>query len=439
MGGDTLTGGRGTNNLILATAGTVNLSGVSGFTIDLDAGNNTVTVTDTTLSGGPVGIFDGGTGTTTISANGTLDTKASKGKTLVYFAGTGTDSLTGGFENDTVFVSATAVGGDTFIGGSGTNTLVLTTAGTVNLGGVKDFGNIDLAAANNSVSLTDTTLSGGTVTLFDGASGNNTVVASDTTASTGKTLTHFTGSGTDSFAGGFANDTLFVSATAVGGDTLTGGSGANTLDMTTVGAVNLGRVSNFGKIDLAGGGTNTVTVTDTTLSGGTIAIFDGTNSNNTVSAAGDTAASKGKTLVYFENSGTDSFAGGFENDIIVAGAAMSSSDSFVFIADNLGTQTIDNFRPSTDSLLVYGIHAANGFDLGPTDNGLNPLSPTAIDPTIFIANAAGTFTSSSQRFAYDTTNGDLVYGASGSMGPERTIAIFNGATSLTADNILFEH
>ena len=51
--------------------------------------------------------------------------------------GTGTDSFTGGFENDTVHVAAAAVGGDKLTGGSGNNTLVLTSAGTVSLGGVE--------------------------------------------------------------------------------------------------------------------------------------------------------------------------------------------------------------------------------------------------------------------------------------------------------------
>ena len=177
---------------------------------------------------------DGASGNDSISA--ASDTSASKGKTLTYVTGSGTDSFTGGFENDTVHVSAAAVGGDTLTGGSGTNTLVLTSAGTLSLGGVSKFGTIDLAAGNSTVTVTDTTLSGGSVTINDGASGNNTIsAAGDTSASKGKTLTYYTGSGTDSFTGGFENDTVDVSAAAVGGDTLTGGSGTNTLVLTSAG------------------------------------------------------------------------------------------------------------------------------------------------------------------------------------------------------------
>ncbi len=280
----------------MTSAGSANLGGVSKFaTINLAAGNSTVTVTDKTLSGGTVTINDGASGNNTITAAG--DTAASTGKALIYNAGTGVDHFTGGFENDTVRVSAAAVGGDTLTGGSGANTLSLITAGTFSLGGVSKFATINLAAGNNTVTVTDKTLTA-SITLKDGASGNNSVsAAGDTAASKTKTLSYTTGSGTDSFTGGFENDVVRVSAAAVGGDTLTGGSGTNTLTLTSAGSVNLGGVSKFGTINLAAGN-NTVTVTDKTLSGGTVTINAGVSGNNSVSAAGDTAASTGKTLTY---------------------------------------------------------------------------------------------------------------------------------------------
>jgi hypothetical protein len=390
-----------------------------------------------------VSLLDGASGNNTVSAAG--DTSASTGKTLTYFTGTGTDSFAGGFENDNVHVSASAVGGDMLTGGRGTNTLILTSAGTANLGGVSKFGTIDLAAGNSTVTVTDTTLSGGVVSVHDGASGNNSVsAAGDTAASTGKTLTYYTGTGTDSFTGGFENDTVRVSAAAVGSDTLTGGSGTNTLVLTTAGTFSLGGVSKFATVDLATGN-STVTVTDTTLSGGSVTINDGASGNNTVSAASDTSASTGKTLTYRAGSGTDSFTGGFENDTIYAGTgfgsytAGSGSDTFVFIKDNLPNQTLNNFQVSTDDILVYGIHSSGGFDLGSTDNALNPTTPTAINVADFVSNASGDFTASSQRFAYDTTNGQLHYSATGSNSSESLVATLAGAPDLTASMLLFEH
>jgi len=229
----------------------------------------------------------------------------------------------------------------------------------------------------------------------------------------------------------------------VGGDVLTGGSGTNTLILASAGAANLNGVSKFATIHLAAGN-NTLTVTDTTLSGGSVTLSDGTTGNNTVTVS-DTAASEGKTLTYMAGGGADNFTGGYENDTIYAGTGSGTytfglgSDKLMFIADNLPTQTIDNFNAATDDIVVYGVHATNGFDLGSTDNGLNPLVGISIDPSIFVANASGDFTSSSQRFAYDTTNGQLLYSSTGSTTSESHIATLAGVPAFTASNLLFAH
>ena len=443
ISGDMLTGGSGNNQIQMTTAGTFSLGGVSKFAnVYLVGGNNTVTVTDTTLSGGSVFLHDGATGNNSVSAAG--DTSASIGKTLTYQALTGTDTFTGGFENDTVDVRAAQVGGDTLTGGSGNNQLVLTTAGTFSLGGASKFANIYFAAGTNTVTVTDKTLSSGAVSLHHGTTGNNSVsAAGDTSASTGMALSYFAGTGTDSFTGGFENDTVNVSAATVGGDTLTGGSGNNAFNVTTSGTFGLGGVSKFATIFLAAGN-STVTLTDTTLSGGTVGLHDGTSGNNTVTV-NDTASSVGKTLTYFAGAGTDSFTGGYENDIIYAGTGSGTytfglgSDKLMFIADNRPTQTVDDFNATIDDIVVYGIHAVNGFDLGSTDNGLNPLVGTLIDPSIFVANASGDFTSSNQRFAYNTTNGQLFYSATGSDSSESHVATLAGAPAFIASNLLFEH
>jgi hypothetical protein len=87
--------------------------------------------------------------------------------------------------------------------------------------------------------------------------------------------------------------------------------------------------------------------------------------------------------------------------------------------------------------VVWGTHVPN--DLGPTDNGLDARTPTPIDPSIFIANASGTFTSSSQRFAYDTSNGSLFCSAIGSNASEHPVGTLTEAPALTAGNILFQY
>ena len=64
---------------------------------------------------------------------------------------------------------------------------------------------------------------------------------------------------------------------------------------------------------------------------------------------------------------------------------------------------------------------------------------TAIDPSIFVSNATGAFTNSSQRFAYDTSNGQLHYSVMGSNTSEMLLATLTGAPSITAENLLFQH
>jgi len=221
----------------------------------------------------------------------------------------------------TVEALASVLASTTITGSGGSDLLEMISAGTFSLGDVSQFPVIDLAAGNNTVTVTDTTLSVGVVTIKAGTSGNNTISATgDTSASVGKTLVYYAGTGTDSFTGKYENDSVHVSAAGVSGDTLTGGSGTNTLVLSSAGTFSLGGVSKFATIDLAAGN-NTVTVTDTTLLSGLVTIKAGASGNNTISAAGDTAASEGRTLIYYAGTGTDSFTGGFENDSVHVSAA----------------------------------------------------------------------------------------------------------------------
>ena len=356
----TLTGGRGTNTLALTTAGAVSYgSNIQNFTVlDLSAGNNTVTVTDVMLAEGnmlalgKLAIHDGASGNNSISAAG--DTIASKGRTLTYYAGKGIDSFTGGFENDTVNVSPTALAGDALTGGTGTNTLIMAAAGTVTYGSnVKNFTVLDLAAGNNTVTVTDAMLAPGKLAIHAGGSGNNSISASgDTAMSSGKTLTYYAGKGVDTFTGNFENDTIYISAATLAGDTLTGGKGTDMLKLTTAGAVSYGtNVKNFTELDLATGN-NTVTLTDAMLLPGTLAIHAGASGTTTV-ISGETAASKGKTLIYYAGKGIDTFTGGFEQDVVTYPLAANSP--FVPGQNGAPDDTINAFKAGMDLIDLRGI------------------------------------------------------------------------------------
>ena len=91
---------------------------------------------------------------------------------------------------------------------------------------------------------------------------------------------------------------------------------------------------------------------------------------------------------------------------------------------NLDHNTITDFAHGTDKLAL----SEKGFGLG--------AAPTAA--TLFTSNAKGSFTTAAQRFAYDTTNGDLFFDFRGSAGASPLeIATLSNHPTLTAGDITF--
>lgn len=285
--------------------------------------------------------------------------------------------------------------------------------------------------------------------LVDGGNTIGSTIASTLQLAAGAGTGTLTGLGTQFV--NFAQVTIdegaswAVKATSavLAGTTITGSGGTNALTVTTAGNFALGNVSGIPTIQLAAGA-NTVTLSDTTLSDGPVTLKAGPTGGNTIDASGLTAASAGLDLTYISGSGADTFIGGAADDTIFAGTGSSNMtggdgfDRMVFISASLPTQTFSDFLSGEDSLLLYGINAEGGFDLGAVNNAMNPSSPTAIDPSIFVANVTGSFTSGDQRLAYNSASGSLAYSATGSNAGALVLATLNGAPTLTASDILFE-
>ena len=169
---------------------------------------------------------------TTGSGNDTID------------GGGGADVIAAGGGNDSVSYYAAETSID---GGTGTNTLVLKAAGTINLGNadqssgdstnVTNFQNVDASALSSAVSITGS-VAANTIT---GGSGNDTIDG---------------GGGADVIAAGGGNDSVSYYATET---TIDGGAGTNTLVLKAAGTINLGNadqssgdstnVSNFLNVD----------------------------------------------------------------------------------------------------------------------------------------------------------------------------------------------
>ena len=83
----------------------------------------------------------------------------------------------------------------------------------------------------------------------------------------------------------------------------------------------------------------------------------------------------------------------------------AGANQFTFSA--AGSNTIADFTASTTNEIVF---SNTGFALGLSGA---TSTPQALPAGLVVSDATGVFTATTQRFAYDTANGDLHYSASG--------------------------
>ncbi len=235
-------GGGGTNTLNLHSAVTVNLGNSDQTSGDSTNVTNFQNVDASALSSGLS--ITGSSGANTITGGAGNDTIDGAG---------GADTINAGNGNDTVTYHGTETSID---GGSGTNTLVLAAAATVNLANsdqtsgnstnVTNFQNIDGSAVSSSLTLTGSSGSN----IITGGSGNDTING---------------GGGADQLFGGGGDDLFIVDhSSLVLGTTINGGTGSNSVNI----AANSGTISdpelvasltNIQSIDFTASNVNCVT------------------------------------------------------------------------------------------------------------------------------------------------------------------------------------
>ena len=321
---------------------------------------------------------------------------------------TASNTLTGGDGNDTI---NGGTGADTLIGSVGNDIYV-----------VDNAGDITTEAVNEG---TDTVQSSITWTLADNLE-NLTLTGTAAINGTGNALNNsMTGnSAANTLTGGDGNDTL---TGGLGADTMIGGLGNdtyyvdNTGDITTE-SVNEGNDLVYSSVTWAlADHLDNLTLTGTAVINGTgnalSNTITGNTSNNTLDGGTGIDTLTGMA-------GNDILVGGFGNDILTGG---TGADSFRFNAPNEGVDTIKDFTVAQSDIIQI---LATGFGGG--------LVAGTLSASMFVSGAGVSApTNSSQRFIYNTTNGNLFFDADGNGSSFATtqIATLTGAVGLSNTNI----
>jgi Ca2+-binding RTX toxin-like protein len=406
---DAIDGGAGNDTLILtgnsAVAATnfTNVSNIETITISHTTTDVAITPADTLVAAGTTLTLDASSLTTgTLAFNGAAETNGSfdiKGgaanDTMTgsaqddslagganhdsITAGAGNDFVTGGGGDD-IFVFAAGIGltsADTVNGGMGNDTLGLTGNSAIALTDFDNVSNIEAIIVGNtttniaitttdafvvtaaSLSFDASSLTTGTLNFdgsaeTDGQFGITGGAANDTMMGGGLDDTLAGGSGNDSLTGGVGNDSFVFAAGAAGLtslDTVKGGAGTDTLNLTGNAAIAINDFSNVSNIE-------NITIANTTT--------------NVAMATPDAFVTAGATLAFNAASlttGRLNFDGSAETDgkfNITGGAA---NDTFTFIAGTGfgSTDTIDG-GAGNDTVVLTGDTAIAATDFNNVSN-----------------------------------------------------------------------
>ncbi|OYU36302.1 calcium-binding protein [Novosphingobium sp. PASSN1] len=290
MAGDTVSGGLGSDLLVLTTGGALGTGGitrVSGVeTIALAAGGNPITLTNANFAGvvGAKIVVSGGASDNTVNAAGLTGVNR-----IDVTAGAGFDTLRGGAGADVFRFAFLNLRGDVIAGGAGSDTVLLTTAGGLPSNALRSMTGVErvlLAADGNAITLENanfTGVAGAKITVIGGAGANpNTVNASGLTGANAIDVT--AGGGLDVLRGGAGNDVFRFTKAQLDGDTVQGGGGIDTLLLTTTGGLGgtaLAHVTGVETIRFAVGG-NTLALIDANfagVAGGVIKVIGGGGPN----------------------------------------------------------------------------------------------------------------------------------------------------------------
>jgi Ca2+-binding RTX toxin-like protein len=242
-GGTALTGGTGTDNLVVIHDGTTTTmdATITGFETMTLATSSAAPTSVVLLTTDDANVAAGKSMTVTASAasalaNVTFDASAETDGTYTYVGGAAVDTVTAGALGDTISGNG---GKDVIVGGAGNDTI-------------------------------------------NGGDGDDTITI---------------GAGSDTVDGGAGKDKIVAAANLTAADTIDGGDGTDTLQVTAVNAAALGGVSNVENLQIMGGATVSLA---SDLPFTTIDLTDGSSAESLTLAKGYTS----ETTIKMENGDT---------------------------------------------------------------------------------------------------------------------------------------
>ncbi|HEV2098556.1 MAG TPA: hypothetical protein VGR45_06465, partial [Stellaceae bacterium] len=187
---------------------------------------------------------------------------------------------------------------------------------------------------------------------------------------------------------------------------------------------------------LADGGANTLTLTNANFAGigsAAITVYDG-DGGNTVNGS---SLSSPDAIVAYAGAGLDKLTGGAGNDVFFAGGSTTmtgktGTNEFAFFGPGAANVIADFAASATNEIAFSNF----GFSLGLPGAS---AAPKALPTTLFVANSSGSFTNAVQRFAYNTTSGQMMFDAdgNGSGSAPQLVSTLTNHPTVTASQLFF--